>query len=59
MLKACAFDLGNTLVNDARLLKDVVDAMGEWLRQNGHLPEHPGAEDAVGTWRERGSDRPA
>lgn len=38
MLKACAFDLGNTLVDDAGLLKDAVKATEEWLRRNGHLP---------------------
>lgn len=38
MLKACAFDLGNTLVNDALLLDEAANATEQWLQQNGHLP---------------------
>jgi putative hydrolase of the HAD superfamily len=30
-IKACAFDLGNTLINDTRLSKDAADDMGGWL----------------------------
>jgi HAD superfamily hydrolase (TIGR01549 family) len=31
VLKACAFDLGNTLVDDTGLLHETVDAMADWL----------------------------
>ena len=37
MLKACAFDLGNTLINDAKLLREAAAAMAEWLHHNGFL----------------------
>jgi HAD superfamily hydrolase (TIGR01509 family) len=40
MLKACAFDLGNTLITDTRLLEEVIKSMESWLRQNGHLTPH-------------------
>jgi HAD superfamily hydrolase (TIGR01509 family) len=35
VLRACAFDLGNTLIDDARLLNETVDAMGKWLWEKG------------------------
>jgi putative hydrolase of the HAD superfamily len=30
-VKACAFDLGNTLINDTQLARDTIVDMGEWL----------------------------
>ena len=42
MLKACAFDLGNTLVNDAELLDKATADMGAWLEQGGFLPSAEG-----------------
>ncbi len=35
MLKACAFDLGNTLINDYQLTQRTVAEMGRWLGARG------------------------
>jgi HAD superfamily hydrolase (TIGR01509 family) len=35
VLKACAFDLGNTLIDDTKLLRETTTAMGKWLRHKG------------------------
>jgi len=37
-VKACAFDLGNTLINDTRLSKDAAVDMGEWLLNHSFIP---------------------
>ncbi|MEW6672745.1 MAG: HAD-IA family hydrolase [Thermodesulfobacteriota bacterium] len=33
-IKACAFDLGNSLINDTRLSRDATVDMGDWLLRN-------------------------
>ena len=40
MLKAFAFDLGNTLVNDTKILHETITAMENWLHQNGFIPKN-------------------
>jgi len=36
-LKACAFDLGNTLINDTQLSRDAIVDMGDWLLRNAFI----------------------
>jgi len=38
VLRACAFDLGNTLLDDTRLLKQAVADMGSWLEAESYMP---------------------
>ena len=40
MLKACAFDLGNTLVNDTKIFHETITATENWLHQNDFLPKN-------------------
>lgn len=35
--KACAFDLGNTLINDTQLSKDAIVDMGDWLLRKAFI----------------------
>lgn len=37
-VKACAFDLGNTLTNDTQLSKDTAVEMGGWLLNHSFIP---------------------
>jgi HAD superfamily hydrolase (TIGR01549 family) len=37
VLRGCAFDLGNTLINDAAALEDTVREMDRWLLAGGHV----------------------
>ncbi len=39
MLKGCAFDLGNTLVNDAAAFDAAVDEMDRWMLDRGLIGE--------------------
>ncbi|MEA3485757.1 MAG: HAD family hydrolase [Candidatus Aerophobetes bacterium] len=34
MIKACAFDVGNTLINDRRLVKEALFDLATWLKEN-------------------------
>lgn len=36
-LKACVFDLGNTLINDTQLSRDATVDMGDWLLRNAFI----------------------
>ncbi len=48
-VKACVFDLGNTLVNDTLLVKATTVDLGEWLIANAHLDS---ATDFVSTYQQ-------
>lgn len=37
-VKACAFDLGNTLINDTRLSKEAAADLGKWLLNHSFIP---------------------
>ncbi len=37
-IKACVFDLGNTLANDFQITQEATDAMGKWLFNQSMLP---------------------
>ena len=48
-VKACAFDLGNTLVNDTLLVQETTADLGEWLSANAHFHS---ANDFVSTYQQ-------
>jgi len=35
MIKGCAFDVGNTLINDTRLVQDTLGDITDWLERKG------------------------
>jgi predicted HAD superfamily phosphohydrolase YqeG len=35
-IKACVFDLGNTLINDFLLSRNAVEDMSRWLQERAH-----------------------
>lgn len=39
MIKACVFDVGNTLINDTKMVLDVLADLGSWLKNNGALTD--------------------
>ncbi len=49
MIRACAFDLGNTLSNDTLLAEQSIRAMGAWLEAGSHVAS---ADDFVRTYGE-------
>ena len=48
-VRACTFDLGNTLVNDTLLVQATTADLGEWLSANAHLDS---AKDFVSTYQQ-------
>jgi HAD superfamily hydrolase (TIGR01549 family) len=47
-IKACVFDLGNTLINDSLLSRDATEEMSRWLRERGLIASQ---EDFLVTFR--------
>ncbi len=39
MIKACVFDVGNTLINDSKLVSDTLCDLASWLKKKGVLRE--------------------
>jgi len=39
MVKACVFDVGNTLINDTRLVQDTLKDLTNWLRRKGIIKQ--------------------
>ncbi|MGQ9631436.1 MAG: HAD family hydrolase [bacterium] len=46
MIRACAFDVGNTLSDDARLVEEVISDLAAWLRGKGAIPSERDFIDA-------------
>ncbi len=40
-INACAFDLGNTLINDTQLTLDALDGMANWLLERSLIESKP------------------
>jgi putative hydrolase of the HAD superfamily len=47
-IKACAFDLGNTLINDMRLAHDAIGDMADWLLKESVISSRQSFLDAYG-----------
>lgn len=39
MIKGCAFDVGNTLINDTRLVQDTLENTADWLKRKGIIKQ--------------------
>lgn len=39
MIKGCAFDVGNTLINDTKLVQDALEDTANWLEQRGIIKQ--------------------
>lgn len=39
MMKGCTFDVGNTLINDTRLVQDTLKDMTNWLERKGIIKQ--------------------
>lgn len=39
MTKGCAFDVGNTLINDTKLVQDSLKDMANWLQRRGIIKQ--------------------
>lgn len=39
MIKGCAFDVGNTLINDTRLVQDTLEDIADWLERKGIIKQ--------------------
>jgi len=39
MIKGCAFDVGNTLINDTKLVRDTLEDMAKWLERKGIIKQ--------------------
>lgn len=39
MIKGCAFDVGNTLINDAKLVQDTLGDIADWLERKGIIKQ--------------------
>lgn len=39
MIKGCAFDVGNTLINDTRLVQDTLEDIAHWLTRKGIIKQ--------------------
>lgn len=52
-LKACAFDLGNTLVNDLALQQGTIERTGRWLQTHGIVPS---ADEFTGIYQRHNSE---
>lgn len=48
VIKACVFDLGNTLINDSLLSRNAAEEMSRWLRERGLIASQ---EDFLATFR--------
>lgn len=48
VIKACVFDLGNTLINDSLLSRNATEEMSRWLRERGFIASQ---EDFLATFQ--------
>lgn len=39
MIKGCAFDVGNTLINDTRFVQDTLEDIADWLKRKGIIKQ--------------------